>query len=100
MSDDPLTSQLTYGLPRELDLMAADDLKEKMLDLLHQEGDLILDAKDVDRISTPCIEVIFSAGVAFGDAGRGFLIDNPSAYFSDALTALGLDDHFQCWRAS
>ncbi len=100
MSDGPSVSHLEYSLPRELDLLAAEDLKEKMLEFLLQDGGLILDATEVERISTPCIEVLFAAGIAFGETGRNFRIDNPSLYFNDALTTLGLDDHFQCWRTS
>lgn len=100
MSDGPSVSQLEYSLPRELDLLAAENLKEKMLDFLLQDGDLVLEGSEVERISTPCIEVLYAAGVAFDEVGRKFQVDNPSLYFNDALTTLGLDDHFQCWRTS
>ncbi len=100
MSDGQRASTIQYDLPRELDLLAAENLKEKLVDFLHQDGDLTLNATEVERISTPCIEVLFSAGRAFDEADRKFQILNPSQYFNDALTVLGLDDHFQCWRAS
>lgn len=100
MSDGSETSENRYILPRELDLLAAEDLKEKMLDYLHQDSSLVLEAGEVERVSTPCISVIYSAGVAFHEAGRKFQIENPSSYLNDGLTALGLDDYFQSWRTS
>lgn len=100
MSGGQVDPRLTYDLPRELDLLAAESLKEKLLDFLHQDGDLVVDAAEVERISTPCIEVLFAAGTAFHNTDRKLQIENPSEYFNDALTALGLDDHFQRWRAS
>ncbi|MBL4838121.1 MAG: STAS domain-containing protein [Kordiimonadaceae bacterium] len=100
MSKGQSASQIEYGLPPELDLLAAESLKEKLVDFLHQEVGLIVDGSDVARISTPCIEVLFAAGTAFTEAEQAFQITNPSQYMNDALEALGLSDHFQRWRAS
>ena len=100
MSKGQTVSQLEYSLPSELDLLAAEGLKEKLVNYLHQEVSLVVDGKDVERISTPCIEVLFAAGTAFHEAEQTFKITNPSQYFNDALEALGLSDHFQRWRAS
>jgi len=93
-------SQLKYDLPRELDLLSAVDLKDTLLGLMDKEGDLMLNASEVERISTPCIEVLFSAQNAFKEAGHKFEIENPSVYLCDAFKTLGLDDHLQRWSAS
>ncbi|MBL4639242.1 MAG: STAS domain-containing protein [Kordiimonadaceae bacterium] len=100
MSKGQTVSQQKYGLPPELDLLAAEALKEKLVDYLHQEVGLVVDGSEVERISTPCIEVLFAAGTAFKEAEQPFQIINSSQYLNDALEALGLNDHFQSWRAS
>jgi len=91
---------LKYTLSRELDLLAAESLKLAFLEQLHKDGDLVIDGSDVERVSTPCIEVLVAASSAFGEGGRNFVLDQPSPPLCDALEALGLADRIELWRAS
>ncbi len=100
MAEARTVETLQYNLSRELDLLAAEALKNDLLELLNSDGNLEISADDVERVSTPCIEVLVAASAAFGETGRGFHIRNPSDAFCDAFGALGLAHRLEMWRAS
>jgi len=100
MTDARTVGTHKYTLPREMDLLAAEALKEGLLNMLNLGGDLILDASEVERVSTPCIEVLIAAESAFDASARGFKMPEPSTSLSEAFMALGLADRIEKWRAS
>jgi len=100
MADTRAVETHKYTLPREMDLLAAEALKGVLVDMLDQDGGLALDASEVERVSTPCIEVLVAAEVAFGKSGQKFEMSAPSPPLCDALEALGLVDRIEKWRAS
>lgn len=100
MAEEEAVPDLEYNLPRELDLLAAEDLREVLLGYLHRDCHLKINADEVERVSTPCIEILYSAGLSFERGNRRFQIHNSSPYFNNALNILGLEGHFQRWRLS
>jgi len=100
MAKKEATNQQTYALPQALDLLAAQSLKEKLLELFDQEGDLVIDGSNVERITTPCVEVLVAANSAYSQVERAFQIDNPSEYLTEAFVTLGLGNDFEQWRTS
>jgi chemotaxis protein CheX len=100
MADTGTVDKLDFTLSRELDLLAAEALKNDLLELLHKEGPLDVNASEVERVATPCIEVLVAAAAAFKDSGREFQISQPSSSLCDAFEALGLADRLEMWRAS
>jgi len=92
--------KLNFTLSRELDLLAAEALKNDLLKLLHADGDLLVDGSEVERVSTPCIEVLVAAAAAFGEGGRSFEISEPSPPLCESFEAVGLADRIELWRAS
>ena len=99
MTDSQGASAREVKLPRELDLLAAESLKETLLAELDEGDGLLLDASDVERVSTPCVEVLVSAYKTCADSGQSFHISNSSQVLVDAFEALGLDEQFKGWRA-
>lgn len=87
-----------YSLPAVLDLLGAQALKNDLLEHFNGDGDLLVNGADVERISTPCIEVMIAAAGSFGRADRKFLVQSPSACFEDAMKTLGLTDYLSRWR--
>jgi anti-anti-sigma regulatory factor len=77
-------------LPQILDLIAAKPLRDSLL----SKPVVILDASEVERMSTPCAQVLLAAGQA---AGASFRIINPSAAFRSAIADLGLRQAFSGW---
>ncbi|MCK0069689.1 MULTISPECIES: STAS domain-containing protein [Kordiimonas] len=98
MTNSQDTSAREVKLPRELDLLAAESLKETLLAELDEGEGLLLDASDVERVSTPCIEVLVSAQKTCVATSQSFQISNSSQVLVDAFSALGLDEQFKGWR--
>ena len=63
-------------------------LAEQLLE--HRFKDLIIDAGDVQRIDTPCLEILVSAAHRWSADGRRIEYRNGSTAFQHCLEALGL----------
>jgi hypothetical protein len=77
-------------LPQVLDLTQATPLRDGLLG----KRPVVLDAGSVERMSTPCAQVLLAAGRQGGDS---FRIINASAVFRAALVDLGLQTEFSKW---
>ncbi len=86
-------------LPSILSLGAAEELRENLVQRLVVGEDLIIDASNVDAITTPCLQVIISAGNTIEADGNNLAIQNPSHAFENAFNDLGLSHIFNNWSA-
>lgn len=77
------------SLAASLDLTAADPLLQTVRAGL-RDGALLLDGAAVERVSTPCLQVLAAAAIAARQGGIPFRILYPSAVLSAAITDLGL----------
>ncbi len=77
-------------LPAMLDLTAADGLHAQIVDRIGRDGALLLDGRDVVRVSTPCLQVLLAAGLRARAAGQPFALQAASAVLHDAVRDLGL----------
>jgi hypothetical protein len=83
-------------LPQVLDLTQAQNLRDSMAARLG-DGALLLDASAVERMSTPCAQVLLAAGRAADLAISAYQIINASDVFRTALADLGLEAEFNNW---
>ena len=83
-------------LPSVLDLTGAQSLRDTLVGLLG-DGSLLLDASAVERMSTPCAQVLLAAARAADLAGSPFQVFEASDVFQAALADLGLQDEFKKW---
>lgn len=83
-------------LPDILDFTQAQPLRDTLTMLLNA-GALMLDASAVERMSTPCAQVLLAAGRTAASSGASFKILNASAAFRTALADLGLQSEFDNW---
>jgi len=83
-------------LPQLLDLTQAQNLRDSLAARLGN-GALVLDAGAVERMSTPCVQVLLATGRAADLAGSTFQIINGSDVFRTALADLGLQVQFSNW---
>jgi anti-anti-sigma regulatory factor len=83
-------------LPQTLDLTQARPLRDNMIALL-QGGGIVLDAAAVERMSTPCVQVLLAAGHAADASNSRFQIVNASDCFRAAIDDLGLQSQFTNW---
>lgn len=79
-----------------LDLTEANRLRDDMIRFA-TEGDILLDASAVERMSTPCVQVLLSAGRTMASGRKIFKISNPSDAFGSAIAELGLQAEFDKW---
>jgi chemotaxis protein CheX len=91
-----MTSTDAFALPAILDITKAQELRGHMVDRLNG-GAVLVDASAVDRVSTPCIQVLLAAARSVELAGTSFRIDNASAALRAALADLGLQAEFKNW---
>lgn len=85
-------------LPQVLDLSLAQALRDRVAEGL-RAGALTVDAGAVERVSTPCLQVLLAAGRAAEQAGTSYSIVNASDAFGSALADLGLRTAFSKWIA-
>ena len=71
-----------------LDLCAAKPLLAQLTE--HRGQDLILDASDVERVGTQCVQVLWSAVQTWNADQKSLNIVNPSPIFSETLCELGV----------
>ncbi|WP_311982466.1 STAS domain-containing protein [Bradyrhizobium japonicum] len=85
-----------YRLPSQLDLTSARKLKDDIGSRL-AAGAVVVDAGAVDRLSTPCVQVLVAAALAAASANVPFRIANASEVFRAAVVELGLETQFRNW---
>ncbi|WP_431204584.1 STAS domain-containing protein [Bradyrhizobium betae] len=85
-----------HRLPSQLDLTAARQLQDDIRSRL-ASGAVVLDAGAVDRLSTPCVQILLAAGLAAASADVSFRIANASEVFTTAVVELGLETQFRNW---
>jgi anti-anti-sigma regulatory factor len=79
-----------------LDLVQASALRDVMVRLL-QDHAILLDASEVERMSTPSAQLLLATGRAADAAGTRLQIVNASDVFRSALVDLGLQTEFKNW---
>jgi anti-anti-sigma regulatory factor len=94
--DDREPGDVVNTLPAVLDLTEAQSLRNTVAALLADRS-LILDASGVERMSTPCSQILLAAGRAADLAGSSFRIVDASEVFRTALADLGLNVEFGKW---
>lgn len=92
-SDD--TTQLS--LVASMDLRAAEPLLHSFHEIMAQGGKVVVDASAVDRLSTPCVQILLSAAQHMEQHGIPFVIKSPSDAFVSAFDDLGLFSFLMKW---
>jgi chemotaxis protein CheX len=85
-----------HALANMLDLTQASHLRDEMLRLAGEPG-IVLDAAGVERMSTPCAQILLAAGRTARASEKSFKITNASEVFRTAITDLGLQAEFGNW---
>ena len=86
-----------YSLPAVLDIVVAGKFKNDLMQAANQDKDVKLNAGEVSRITTPCVQVIIALAKMFKESGRKLLIDKPSDTFCAAFADLGLAYELENW---
>ncbi len=92
-------SQESYKLGSALDISHVERMHKEVIKYLKGNKNLIFDASKVERITTPCIQLLMSvANQAKKDNDVKFSIKSPSPAFELAMEDLGMINELNNWR--
>ena len=89
-----------YYFPSDLDIRAAVSLQDALSTALDQSDALLLDASKVERLSTPCVQIIISAMKSLENEGRSFRIVDATPQFVEFFDELGFATALEQWSAA
>lgn len=86
-------------LPAVLDMRAAPWLYDHMMAALQSGGDIRLDASQVERLSTPCMQILLSAATTLDQVltGHRIRVTDASEAFWEAFNDLGYGSLIERW---
>jgi chemotaxis protein CheX len=87
-------------LEASLDLVAAMRLREQTSEAIARSTSVVIDASAVERITTPCVQVLVAAARTAAAEGRTFTVGGASGAFEAAFLDLGLGELYQTWSAA
>ena len=90
------TSRINLG--PVLDIRAAEPLKDVLRKALSKGKPLAVDAASIERMSTPCIQILIAAAAALKEADTNFTLMSPSDAFIDSFNELGLFPVHKQWN--
>lgn len=99
MSSNATQTGKTIPLPSVLNLGVAESLREQFVEHSTQQTNLIIDASEVETITTPCIQVLLAASHAMDETGGRFSVTAASESFETAFQDLGLNVIFNKWSS-
>lgn len=85
------------GLVASMDLRAAEPLLHSLHEMMAQGGKVVIDASPVERLSTPCVQILLSAAQHMEQHGIPFVVKSPSDAFVTAFDDLGLFSFLMKW---
>jgi len=90
-------SRITLGAV--LDIRAAAPLRDALQKAVKRGKPILIDAGQVARLSTPCVQVLLAAGKDGGDAAARLTLVETSDAFVSAFSDLGLFANLMSWQA-
>lgn len=84
-------------LPAALNTSDSASLRATLIEAAKKGLTVAIDAADVERMSTACIQVLLSAGKTYQDQGTDFVLSRPSDAFIADFNDLGLFSILMGW---
>ena len=84
-------------MPSSMDIMAAEEIKQLLLEAINNAANIVVDAAKVERLTTPCIQLLIAFDQELKNQNTTFKITNASDAFINALEDVGLDEKYQEW---
>lgn len=94
----PSTGEEAKPLPAVLDISAAADFYQNLQHWCGSSATVVLDASTIERITTPCIQILLSANNSLKKSGGGLKIIGASDAFLAACRDLGLEKPFEAMK--
>lgn len=86
-----------FELPNILNLSVAEDLREIFIESVSTDSDLLINAENVETITTPCMQVLIAAGRTLEEKDHKLQIHSPSPAFIAAFNDLGFNEFIEKW---
>lgn len=86
-------SDSCFKLPSVLDINYAPTFYENLKEFLNLDSEICLEASEVSRLTTPCIQILLSFFETLKSRGANVKVLNPSESFCKSITDLGLGQH-------
>lgn len=85
-------------LAASMDIRAAEPLLQSLKEVIGMDAQpIVIDASAVDRLSTPCVQVLISGLQQMEASGIPFTIKSPTDSFVTAFDDLGLFSYLMKW---
>ncbi len=99
-ADPEITAAATFRLASNLDRGAANGLLDAGRNAFDVASDVEVDGGDVERITTPCIQVLLALARDVEAQGRAFRLRDPSSVLRDGLSLLGFSGELKRWTTN
>ncbi|WP_135078275.1 STAS domain-containing protein [Terasakiella sp. SH-1] len=80
-----------------LDMAVAEELLLSLRECTSMSKNIVLNIEPVERISTPCVQVMLAAAREVEASGGRFLLKNSSSGFERGMKDLGLSEYLENW---
>jgi len=80
-----------------LDMAIAEELLRSLRECTSMIKNVALDSKGVERLSTPCVQIILSTAAEVKKNGGAFCVRNVSPGFERGMRDLGLTTQLDTW---
>ena len=84
-------------LPATLDLAAADSLHAAGLQAVGLGEDLRLDAGEVAKVSTACLQILVAMDIKLAGDGHSLAFEGVSDVLKESLLDLGMNEYLDKW---
>ena len=91
-------AEVRVALAPVLDLGASAPFKDALIEAMEHGKKVTLDASDVQRMSTACVQVFVAAGKTLEEAGLERALYKPTEAVVDAFNELGLFPELMKWK--
>lgn len=82
-----------------MDIVAAGKLKEQLVSMIDEIGKVTIDGNKVERIMTPCIQLLVVADQELMKNQSGIKMINASDEMVNSLTDIGLEENYKKWSS-
>lgn len=87
-----VSQQSHLALEEHCDISHAENLHQQLKDHVVKAQALTVDASEVSRLTTPCVQLLLAALASQKKSGHQMSVTNPSEAFTEAFILMGLQN--------
>jgi anti-anti-sigma regulatory factor len=85
-------------VPENADILSAHEFSKKLINAVNSDSKkMVIDLSMVVRLTTPCVQLMLSAGKTMSEAGGVLIFKSPSDAAGAVFSDLGLEVEFNEW---